>query len=279
METSRVRFAIIFVIVAYGLKWLFNAAIFCLFVLTLNCSKHDHHDHPENPILPPEETVPDTVTVIISDSIFVHEHHEHSVACNTVDLIVEFIVSGDESAVYAYFLNGEEVGRFAVVDMEDDEAEVTFQAVFRSVTRGDIITIRKVDGDDEAAVIGASLVGILCSGQVNEISLSTAIVSDTVTVSVNIETEVLVDAWGFDFKFDEAFILFVRTESAGTLTEGWTASRGQRNSAGMLKVGGLNNTETLTGSGVLIKLVFAGSEVGEVEIFNLVDDIMGFAIK
>ena len=256
--------------------------IAALLMIVFNCTKH--HPHPiapePDPVIPDTVVVIDTVTVfVVGDSVFIHEHHDHGVACNTVDLIVEFIVTGDESAVYVYFLNGEEVGRFAVVDMEDDVAEVTFQAIFQNVTLGDIITIRKVDGDDEAAVIGASLIGILCSGQVNEISLSTVIVSDTVTVSVNINTEVLVDAWGFDFKFDEAFILFVRTESAGTLTEDWPVSRGQRNSAGMLRVGGLNNTQTITGSGVLIKLVFAGSEVGEVEILNLVDDLSGFAIK
>jgi len=258
----------------FGLVFL--GLLLSLLFLFASCGKH--HPHPIAPEPNPDPIIPDTVVVVISDTIFVHEHHEHSLACDTVDLIIEFTVAGDESAVYAYFKNGNEVGRFVVVDMSDDVAEITFQAVFQNVTLGDVISIRKIDGDDEASVIGAALLGILCSGQINEISLSTVIISDTVTVSVNINTEVLVDAWGFDFSFDESVLSFAGTESVGTLTEGWTQSRGQRNSAGMLKVGGLN-TAPLTGSGVLIKIVFAGTEAGAIAVLNLVDDIMGFAIK
>jgi len=259
------------------------ATVALLLISIFGCGKH----HPHPPIAPePDPVIPDTVVVIdtvtvfvVGDSVFIHEHHDHSVACNTVDLIVEFIVTGDESAVYAYFINGDEVGRFVVVDSIDGLIEVTFRAVFQNVVLGDIITIRKVDGDDETAVIGASLVGILCSSQVNEISLSTVIVSDTVFVSVNINTEVFVDAWGFDFRFQEEFLSFWGTDFSGTLTDRWTQSRGQINSPGILRVGGFNTGDPLTGSGVLIRIAFEGSKVGEVEILNLVDDIMGFAIK
>jgi len=81
-------------------------AIACIMIVSFlafaNCTKHQPHE-------PPEQVPPDTVII--------HEHHDHEVVvtdtvfqfmiCDTVDLMIEFIVLGDQSAPnrYPVYLN------------------------------------------------------------------------------------------------------------------------------------------------------------------------------
>lgn len=129
------------------------------FMTSQGCSKHHPHE-------PPDTVLPDTV----------HVHHDHEVViidtvfqnviCDSVDLTVEFIVIGDQSAPneYAYFLNEVEVGRFIVTDTFSEPTEITFYVVFEGVTFGDVITIRKISGS-RADAIGSSIIDIKCSSQ------------------------------------------------------------------------------------------------------------------
>lgn len=157
MQMKRVRFIVVGIFGACSLWWLLKAAILGLFILSLNCSKN--HEHP---ILPPEESPPDTVSV----SVFV--------TCDTVDLTVEFTVAigqnlddddddndGDEGlggkAVFAVFRNGVEVDRFVTTS----ETEISFQVTFEAfIITQEMITIRKIEGHGEA--IGAAVVEIQC---------------------------------------------------------------------------------------------------------------------
>jgi len=135
--------------------WTFLATM--LFALVPNCSKHHPHD-------PPVEAPPDTVVIV--DSVFIHEHHDHpiGVACDTVDLTIEFTVIGDQSApnVYAYYRNGVEVGRFIVTDTFPEPTDVTFQVIFERIIPGDVITIKKIEGS-RAGIVGSTIVEIRCS--------------------------------------------------------------------------------------------------------------------
>jgi len=135
---------------------LFLLWMFLLFTLP-SCSKH----HPHEPII---DVPPDTIAVI--DTLIIHEHHDHpfGVACNTVDVTIEFILIGDQSApnVYAIFRNGVEVDRIIIMETYVEPTELTFVREFLNMTLGEVIAIKKIEGS-KAETIGSAIIEIKCS--------------------------------------------------------------------------------------------------------------------
>ena len=136
------------------------AAIFIMLTALTNCSKN------RDKVL---DSVPaDTVFVVVTDTIFIDVTVTDTllvtVTCDTVDLTIEFIVIGDQSApnVYAYFRNGTEVGRFVVTETFAEPTEVSFVVSFLRMTLGEVITIKKIEGS-RAEAIASSIIGIKCS--------------------------------------------------------------------------------------------------------------------
>ena len=121
-----------------------------------NCSKSHPHE-------PPEQAPPDTVVVV--DTVTIHEHHDHPGICDTVDMTVEFTLIKDQSApnVYAIFLNGVEVERIVISETSPTPVEVVFVRTFeRFVIGRDSISIQKISGS-RAETIGSRIVKIECS--------------------------------------------------------------------------------------------------------------------
>ena len=127
-------------------------------LLVFGCSKY--HDHPNTP--DDEHAPPDTVVVI--DTLIITTVDTVFVSCDTVDLTVQFTVIGDQSAPneYAYFLNGQEVGRFVVSETYAEPTEIYFDVVFERVSFGDVISIKKISGS-RAEAIGSAIINIKCS--------------------------------------------------------------------------------------------------------------------
>lgn len=137
------------------------------FLSFANCSKN-------NPLEPPGQAPPDTVIVVVTDTVIVHEHHDHEivvtdsifqfVVCDTVDLLIQFTVIGDQSQpnIYQYYVNGVFEGRIIVRETFLKPTEVTFEVLFQSIVSGDIISIRPVSGS-RAGVVGISIVRRQCS--------------------------------------------------------------------------------------------------------------------
>jgi len=123
-----------------------------------NCSK-------PQPQEPPEQAPPDTVIV--------HFHHDHEVViidsmffiCDSVDLLIQFTVIGDQSQpnIYDYYVNGIFRGRFTISKTYLKPTDLIFEVLFQNMVFGDIITIRVISGS-LAGVVGSSIVGIECSG-------------------------------------------------------------------------------------------------------------------
>ena len=115
-----------------------------------SCSKH--HPHEPAPI---------------------HVHHDHEVVvidtvfqiCDTVDLTVEFIVIGDQSApnIYHVFLNDVLVAMLVINETFAEPTEIFYTVTFLNIVFGEVITIRKIEGS-RAEAIGSSIVDIKCSG-------------------------------------------------------------------------------------------------------------------
>ena len=99
-----------------------------------------------------------------TDTVFVTRIDTLFLTCEVVDLTIRFTVTGDQSApnVYAYFVNGVELGRFVVSEIFPEVTEVTFEVEFLGVVFGDVITIRKIEGSRSES-IGSSIIGIKCS--------------------------------------------------------------------------------------------------------------------
>lgn len=149
-------------LISWILWFVFWAMLITVGICTFpNCSKN-------HPLEPPEQVPPDTV--------FVHEHHDHEiivtvtdtvfrfVACDTVDILIQFTVIGDQSQpnIYEYYVNGVFRGRITIRETFLKPTEVTFEVLFEGMASGDIITIRPVSGS-RAGVVGLSVVGRECS--------------------------------------------------------------------------------------------------------------------
>lgn len=122
-----------------------------------NCSKHHPHE-------PPEQAPPDTVFII--KTVIIHDHHNHPVTCDTVNVTVEFILIKDQSApnIYGTYVNYVEYGdRIVISETSPIPVEVMFIRTFARLIFGDVITIRKIEGS-RAETIGSSIIGIECSG-------------------------------------------------------------------------------------------------------------------
>ena len=130
-------------------------AIFWL--VNSGCTKHQPHE-------PPVDVTPDTVHVHHNHEIVVVDTIFQDVICDIVDLTIEFIVIGDQSApnIYAYFLNGIEVGRFVVEETFAQSTDVKFEVELVGLMFGDVITINVIEGS-QAAVVGSSIIKIKCS--------------------------------------------------------------------------------------------------------------------
>ena len=122
-----------------------------------NCSKHHPHE-------PPEQAPPDTVIV--------HEHHDHEIVvvdtmffvCDTVDVLIQFTVIGDQSQpnIYQYYVNGVFRGRITIRETFLKPTAVTFEVLFEDMVSGDVVWIRPVSGS-RAGVVGLAIVGRECS--------------------------------------------------------------------------------------------------------------------
>jgi len=137
------------------------AILSAMLVVSGSCDKapqeppeHVHHDH----------------EVVVVDSF--HVHHDHVVIdtvfqnmiCDTVDMIIEWTVTGDESApnTYNVYLNGILVYHFNTEEFPFGLTEVKFEVEFFGIVFGDVITIEK-DGS-QAEIISSLIVDIKCSG-------------------------------------------------------------------------------------------------------------------
>ncbi len=133
------------------------ATLFTVAICTFpNCGKWHPHD-------PPEKAPPDTVIVV--DTVFVHEHHDHPGTCDTVDVTIEFTLIKDQSApnVYAIYLNGVEWDRIVISETSPTPVEVMFVRRFeRFVIGRDSISIQKIEGS-RAETIGSRIVKMECS--------------------------------------------------------------------------------------------------------------------
>ena len=139
-----------------------STAIACIMIMSFlafaNCTKHQPHE-------PPEQVPPDTVII--------HEHHDHEVVvtdtvfqfmiCDTVDLMIEFIVLGDQSAPnrYPVYLNNV-LYTTLITEAFPQITEVKFVVEFFGIVFGDVISIRDIKGS-RAAIVGSAIVGIKCS--------------------------------------------------------------------------------------------------------------------
>jgi len=104
---------------------------------------------------PPEQFPPDTVFIEVP--VFV--------ACDTVDLVIEFTLIKDQSApnVYAILRNGVEVDRIVISDTALKPTEVIFVKVFeRFVIGQETIAIKRIEGS-RAETIGSAIIAIRCS--------------------------------------------------------------------------------------------------------------------
>ena len=133
------------------------ATLFTVMICTFpNCGKHHPHE-------PPVEAPPDTVVVV--DTLIVHEHHDHLRTCDTVDVTIEFTLIEDQSApnVYAIFVNGVEWDRIVISETSPTPVEVKFIRTFeRFVIGRDSISIQKIEGS-RAETIGSKIVKMECS--------------------------------------------------------------------------------------------------------------------
>lgn len=133
------------------------ATLFTVAICTFpNCSRH--------PILePPVQAPPDTVVVV--DTLIIHEHHDHPGTCSIVDVTIEFTLIKDQSApnIYAIYLNGVEVDRIVISETSPTPVEVMFLRTFdRFVIGRDSISIQKIEGS-RAETIGSRIVKMECS--------------------------------------------------------------------------------------------------------------------
>lgn len=137
-------------------------AIACIMIVSFlafsNCTKHQPHE-------PPEQVPPDTVII--------HEHHDHEIVvtdtvfqfmiCDSIDLIIEFIGIGDQSApnIYPIYLN-DVLYVSLITEVFPQITEVKFLIEFFGIVFGDVIAIRDIKGS-RAAIVGSAIVGIKCS--------------------------------------------------------------------------------------------------------------------
>ena len=152
-------------LISWILWFVFWAMLITVGICTFpNCSKN----HPLEPV------PADTVFVHEHHDHIVHEHHDHEIVvtdtlfqfitCDTVDLLIQFTVIGDQSQpnIYEYYVNGVFRGRITIRETFLKPTEVTFEVLFEGMASGDIITIRPVSGS-RAGVVGLSVVGRECS--------------------------------------------------------------------------------------------------------------------
>ncbi|MCH7677002.1 T9SS type A sorting domain-containing protein, partial [candidate division KSB1 bacterium] len=99
----------------------------------------------------------------------------------------------------------------------------------------------------------------------------------TVVVPLNLNNPggLPIDDFELTFLYPTSLLTFQKTDSAGTLTDGWTTASGQENTPGEITITGSNGTP-LTSSGVLINVVFqesGGPGAGLLQLTDFLDDI------
>lgn len=143
---------------------LFYVCISYAALINLGCGKtpqeppeHIHHDH----------------EVVVVDSF--HVHHDHTVVvidtifqneiCDSLDMVIEWTVTGDESAPnkYPIYLNDFLYALYLTEEFPFGLTEVKFEIEFFGLVFGDVIRIEK-EGS-KAEVISISIIDIKCSGR------------------------------------------------------------------------------------------------------------------
>lgn len=99
----------------------------------------------------------------------------------------------------------------------------------------------------------------------------------TVVVPLNLTNPggLPIDDFELTLLYPTSLLTFQKTDSAGTLTDGWTTASGQVNTPGEITITGSNGTP-LTSSGVLINVVFqesGGPGTGLLQLTDFLDDI------
>ncbi|MEE9168870.1 MAG: FlgD immunoglobulin-like domain containing protein [bacterium] len=99
----------------------------------------------------------------------------------------------------------------------------------------------------------------------------------TVVVPLNLTNPggLPIDNFELKFLYPAGLLTFQKTDSAGTLTDGWTTASGVENTSGQITITGSNGTP-LSSSGVLINVVFqesGGPGTGMLELTNFVNDL------
>lgn len=108
---------------------------------------------------------------------------------------------------------------------------------------------------------------------------ATALVGDTVTVSIGIANAVNADAFGFDLLQSVPALNFVSVQKEGTLTSGFLLVNGQAlaTPAGAVRVGAVGGPASVSGDGTLLTIQFTAATEGvtTLSFANVVDDLAG----